>query len=120
MTKATWRVKSFISSYKLYSIIDRSQGRNSSTAGSWKQELIRRPWKNAASWLAPHCLLSLLSYIIHAHPPKDVITLYGMDPPISIIKKIHNTGLPIGKSGVGIFSIEGLSPKMALAYVKLT
>ena len=29
-----------------------SQGRNSSRAGTWRQELMQRPWRGAAYWLA--------------------------------------------------------------------
>jgi hypothetical protein len=31
-------------------------------AGTWKQELVQRPWRAVAYWLAHHGLLSLLSY----------------------------------------------------------
>ena len=39
----------------------RSQDRGSNRVGSWKQELIQRPQRDAAYWLASHGLLSLLS-----------------------------------------------------------
>jgi hypothetical protein len=42
-------------------VIKGNQSRNSKRAGAWKQELMHRPWKSAASWLAPPGLLSLLS-----------------------------------------------------------
>jgi hypothetical protein len=37
------------------------QERDSNRTGTWKQELMQRPQKGAAYWLAPHGLLSLLS-----------------------------------------------------------
>jgi len=39
-----------------------SQDRNSSRAGPWRQELMKRPWRDAAYWLAHHGLLSLFYY----------------------------------------------------------
>jgi hypothetical protein len=39
-----------------------SQNRNSNKAGIWRQELVQRPQKDVASWLASPGLLNLLSY----------------------------------------------------------
>jgi hypothetical protein len=39
-----------------------SQDRNSHRAGTWRQELMQRPWKDAADRLVPQDLLSLLSH----------------------------------------------------------
>jgi len=39
-------------------IIEGGQDRNSSRIGTW--ELIQRPWRDAAYWLAPQGLLNLL------------------------------------------------------------
>jgi hypothetical protein len=33
-------------------IIKGHQGRNSKRAGTWRQELMQRPWMDAAYWLA--------------------------------------------------------------------
>jgi hypothetical protein len=33
----------------IQSITERSQGRNSNRAGTWRQELMQRPWKGAAN-----------------------------------------------------------------------
>ena len=43
-------------------IIIGSQDRNSNRTGTWRQELMQKPWRDAAFWLAPHGLVSLLSY----------------------------------------------------------
>jgi len=39
-----------------------SQDRTSNRVGSWRQELMQRPWRSAAYWTASLGLLSLLSY----------------------------------------------------------
>ena len=46
-----------------------SESGNSSKAGTWRQELMQRPWRGAAYWLAPHSLLSPLSYRTPNHLP---------------------------------------------------
>jgi hypothetical protein len=37
------------------------QGRNSNRAGTWRLELMQKPWRGAVYWLAHQGLLSLLS-----------------------------------------------------------
>lgn len=44
-------------------------------AGTWAQELIQRPWKNATYWLGLHGLFSLFSYTTQDHPPMGGTTL---------------------------------------------
>lgn len=39
--------------FLLLFIIEGSQGRNSNTAGFWRQELMQRLWSGANYWLAP-------------------------------------------------------------------
>jgi hypothetical protein len=49
------------------------QSRNSSRAGTWRQELKHRPKKSAASWLALHDYFSLpcvCIYCIHVYIPE--------------------------------------------------
>ena len=41
-------------------ITEESQGRNSNRAGTWRQELMQRPWRRAAFRFVLHGLLSLL------------------------------------------------------------
>jgi hypothetical protein len=69
-------------------IIKGSQVRNSIRPGTWRQELMRRPWRCAAYWLAPHGLLSLLSFRCQDHQPRNGTTHNGPVPPTSITKKI--------------------------------
>ena len=48
-----------------------SEDRNSSRAGTWRQVLMQRPWRDAAYWLAPHGSLSLFPYRTQDHLPRD-------------------------------------------------
>jgi hypothetical protein len=50
------RVHSIYTSSLLF-ITEGSQDRNSNRTGSWRQELMQRPWRGAAYWLATPCLL---------------------------------------------------------------
>jgi hypothetical protein len=56
------------------SFIEGSQGRNSHKAGTWRQELMQRPWRDVVYWFTPHGLLSLLSYSPYGHKPRDGTT----------------------------------------------
>ena len=70
-------------------IIEGSQDRNSLRAGTWRQELVQRPRRGAAYWLAPHDLLSLLSYRTQDHQSRHNIIHSGLGPPHqSLIKKM--------------------------------
>ena len=40
-------------------------------AGTWKQELMQRPWRGAAYWLVPHGMINLCSYRTQDHQPRD-------------------------------------------------
>jgi hypothetical protein len=44
------------------SITEGSQNRNCNRAGTWRQELMQKPWRGAAYWLVPHGLLNLLIF----------------------------------------------------------
>jgi hypothetical protein len=58
-------------------IIEGNQDKNSIRAGTWRQELMQRPWRSAAYWLTPHGLLSLLSYRIQNLQPRNGPTQLG-------------------------------------------
>jgi hypothetical protein len=58
-------------------------------AGTWRQELMQRPWNEAAYWLASHGLLRLLSYSTQGQQPRNGPTHNVLGPsPSSIVKKI--------------------------------
>ena len=57
-----------------------SQDRNSYKVGTWSQELMLRPWRDAAYWIASSDLLSLLSYRTQSHQHKDSTTPNGLGP----------------------------------------
>ena len=69
-------------------ITEGSQNRNSCRARTWRQELMLRPWRGAAYWLAPHSLFSLLSYRTQDHLPIGGTTHIGLGPPHLITKKM--------------------------------
>jgi hypothetical protein len=56
---------------KLLFIINRSQDRNSNRVGTWRQDLMRKPWRGAAcfSWPDSHGLLSLLLIVLRTTSP---------------------------------------------------
>jgi hypothetical protein len=51
-----------------------------------RQELMQKPWRGAAFWLAPHALLSLLPYRTQDHQPRDGPANSGMGPPSLMTK----------------------------------
>jgi hypothetical protein len=55
-------------------IIKGSQDRNSSRAGTWRQEPRVRPWRDVAYCPVHHGYLNLLSYRTQNHQPRDGIT----------------------------------------------
>jgi hypothetical protein len=62
-------------------IIRGNQDRNSLRAGTWRQELMQKPWRDATYGLAPYDLHNLLSYRTYNHQTRDSITHNGLSPP---------------------------------------
>ena len=58
-----------------------SQGRSSGRAGTYRQELMPRPWRDAVYWLASHGLLSLLSFRTQDHQYRGVPIYNGLTLP---------------------------------------
>ena len=82
MTTAAWKERVYLPNiYISLFIAEGSQDRNSNRAGTWRQELMQRPWRIAVYWVASHGLLSLLSYRTQDHQPRDGTTHNGSDPP---------------------------------------
>jgi len=70
--------------YTALFIIERSQDRNSSRTGTCRQDLMQRPWRVAAHWLASHGLLSLLYHRTQDGYPRGGPTNNGLGLPPSI------------------------------------
>jgi hypothetical protein len=64
------KVYSFYTSTLLF-ITKGTQDRNSHRAGTWRQELMQKPWRSAVYWLAFPSLHSLLSYRTQDYQPRD-------------------------------------------------
>ena len=79
--KASWGGKGLLGSHCQSSSLE---VRSSSRAGTWRQELMQRPWKSVAFWLTPHDLLNLLSDRTQNHQPRDGPIHNGLGPPPSI------------------------------------
>jgi hypothetical protein len=57
-------------------ITERSQDRNSSRPGTWRRELMQKPWKGAAYWLAS--MASSACFLL-----EPTTTSSGASPPIT-------------------------------------
>jgi hypothetical protein len=51
-----------------------NQDRDSQKTGTWRQELMQRPWRSSAYWIASLGLFSLFSYGSQGYQPMDGIT----------------------------------------------
>ena len=65
-----------------------NEGRNWSWTGTWRQELMWRPQRSAAYWLAPNDLLCLLTELRTVSPGIEPPTMSWALPHQSIIKKM--------------------------------
>jgi hypothetical protein len=79
---------------------------------------MQRLWKSDAYCLAPHGLLSLLSYTTQDLQTRTGTTYCELGSPVPVIKKI-TIDLCTGQSSGGILSVEVVLSKMALTGVKL-
>jgi hypothetical protein len=63
--------------------------RNANRAGTWRQEMMPRPWRSTVYWLTLHGFLSLLSYRIQDHQARDGTTHNGLVTPFNnLIEKM--------------------------------
>jgi hypothetical protein len=58
-----------------------TQDTNSKKSGTWRQELMQKPWSGVAYWIVSPGLLSLLSYKTQDHQPRDGTTCNGSSYP---------------------------------------
>jgi hypothetical protein len=82
------RVYSAYTSTLLFITIE-SQDSNSHRAGTWRQELMQRPWRDVTYWLASSVLLNLLSSRTQDYQPRDGTTHNGMGLP-TLIMNLEN------------------------------
>jgi hypothetical protein len=76
ITKKQVGVERIYSAYTstLLFITQGSQDWNSHRVGTWRQELMQKPWRNAPYWIASPGLLSWLSYRTQDYQPRDGTT----------------------------------------------
>jgi hypothetical protein len=48
-------------------IIEGSPNKDSNRTGTWRQELMQKPWKSVAYWLAPW--IAKLAFLLNSGPP---------------------------------------------------
>jgi len=91
MTKKQYGEEIVYSAYTstLLFITKGSQDWNSHRAGTWRQELMQRPWWGAAYWIASPDLLNLLSYRTQNYQPRDGTT-HNAPPPEPLITNWEN------------------------------
>jgi hypothetical protein len=78
----------FIIEHSMF-ITEECQNRNSNRAGTFRQELMQRPWRGAAHWLVHHGLLRLFSDRTQDHQHKMTPPTVGWAlPHQSLIKKM--------------------------------
>ena len=75
---------------------------------------MQRLWRGAAYWLAPHGLLSFLSYRTQDYQPRDGITHRGLGPPLSTTNQENTLQLDLMEA----FSHLRFPPFITLVCVK--
>jgi hypothetical protein len=95
--------------------IEGNQNRNSNRAGTWRQELMYKPWRGVAYWLAILDLFSLFSYKTQDDQPRNGTTFHGLGP----LPLITNRESIFSYISWSLSSAEAPSSLMALAHVKL-
>ena len=98
-------------------IIKGSQDRNSKRTGTCRQELMQKPWRGAAYWLAPKGLFCLFSCRTRVQQPMEWYHSQWAGPsPISHQLRNRLRGLPAAQSYGGVVSIEVPIHQMTLVY----
>ena len=99
-------------------IIEGNQGGDSSQVGTWRQELVQRPWRDAAYWLVPHGLLSLSSFKTSSLgiAPPTVGSAFPLQSSSNQRPSKLARRLPDGKKS----SFKAFSSQLTLSCVKLS
>ena len=63
-----------------YPSTEGNKGKDSSRAGTWRRELMQKPWRDAVHWLAPNGSLSPFSYRAQDHLSRGSSTLQWTGP----------------------------------------
>lgn len=97
MIKSSLARKGFVwLTFPDHCITERHGVRNSSRAGTWRQELMQRPQRNTAYWLAVPGLLASHFYRAGDHLPRGNSTHNRLGPSASVIPDLMPHGLAYG------------------------
>ena len=80
MTKKQVGEERFYSAYTFHTAVHHQRKSGLELKQVSKQELMQRPWRDVAYWLASSGLLSLLSYRTQDYHPRDGTTYNGLGP----------------------------------------
>jgi hypothetical protein len=79
--EASWGEKDFFSLYFYIVVHHQRKSGQELRAGTWRQELMQRPWRDVTYWIASPGLLSFLSYRTQNYQPGDGTTHNGPSNP---------------------------------------